>query len=103
MSSAPDSVQYVIDLRTQLSHLYDHGFRFSTTKSFSIYFTRSRIACPPSLLLYDAPVEYRTSGKFLGLILDSRLTWRPHITSLKDTALRRLRLLQTLSPLFNLM
>lgn len=23
MSSAPDSVQYVIDLRTQLSHLYD--------------------------------------------------------------------------------
>ena len=75
----------------------DHGFRFSTSKTFSIYFTRSRAACPPSLLLYDTPIEYRTSGKFLGLLLDSRLTWRPHISSIRDTALRRLRLLQTLS------
>lgn len=74
-----------------------HGFRFSSTKSFSILFTRTRTPLPPPLTLYNTPLQYRSSGKFLGLIFDSRLTWRKHILALKDTASRRLRLLQTLS------
>ena len=74
-----------------------HGFRFSSTKSFSILFTRSRAPLPPPLTLYDTPLQYRSSGRFLGLLFDSRLTWKEHILSLKDTASRRLRLLKTLS------
>ena len=77
----------------------DHGFRFSVAKSFSIFFSRSRTARPPPLLLYDSPIAYQLSGKFLGLTFDSRLTWKPHILSLKNAALRRLCLLQSLSRL----
>ena len=74
-----------------------HGFRFSSSKSFSIYFTRSRAGCPPPLLLSGTPIGYRSSGKFLGLTFDCRLTWKAHIFSTKVTALQRLRLLQTLT------
>ena len=77
----------------------EHGFRFSVAKSFSIFFSHSRTVRPPPLLLYGTPIEYRMSGKFLGMTFDSRLTWKQHILSVKDTALRRLRLLQSLSRL----
>lgn len=74
-----------------------HGFRFSPNKSFSIFFTRSHIPPPPPLTLYGTPLRYKSTGKFLGLLFDSRLTWKAHILSLKVTASDRLRLLQTLS------
>ena len=77
----------------------NHGFRFSSTKSYCIFFSHSRRPCPPPLFLYDTPLDYRSSGKFLGLTFDSRLTWKAHILSTKVNALRRLRLLQTLSHL----
>ena len=75
----------------------NHGFRFSTSKSFSIFFSRSRKGPPPSLTLYGTPLQYRTTGTFLGLTFDSKLTWKTHILSLKEKAIRRLRLLKTLS------
>lgn len=76
-----------------------HGFLFSTSKTYSIFFSRSRQGPPPPVLLYDSPIPSRSSGKFLGLVFDSRLTWRDHILSLKTAALRRLNFLKTLSHL----
>ena len=84
-------------ISTTSSWATTHGFRFSPTKSFSIFFTRSFAPLPPPLTLYGIPLQYRSSGKFLGLLFDSRLTWKEHILSLKNTTSRRLRLLQTLS------
>ena len=74
-----------------------HRFNFSTTKTFLILFSRSHITLPPPLMLYNSPIQYRSSGKFLGLIFDFCLTWKEHIISIKKTALHRLRLLQTVS------
>ena len=74
-----------------------HGFQFSTSKSCAVTFTRRRTIPHPPLSLYGAPLRYQDSAKFLGLTFDSRLTWDAHISSLKISALRDLRLLQVLS------
>ncbi len=61
-------------ISTTSSWATTHGFRFSPTKSYSIIFTRSFKPLPPPLTLYGTPLQYHSSGKFLGLLFDSRLT-----------------------------
>lgn len=80
-----------------LSWATQHGFWFSTSKSYSIFFSRLHQIPPSPISLCNAPLQYHSSGKFLGLTSYSRLTWRDHILSLKTATLHHLQLLQTLS------
>ena len=97
-TSIPDLCQFLQSAITSVtSWATNHGFRFSTSKSFPILFSRSRTVPKPPLFLYNAPLQYRSSGKFLGVIFDSKLSWRDHILYIKEKAQRRLRILQTLS------
>lgn len=41
----------------------NHGFLSSTSKSFSILFSRSCVGPQPPLSLFDAPLHFRSSGK----------------------------------------
>lgn len=70
----------------------NHDFPVSTSKTFSIFFFRSRIGSQPPL--YNAPIQFRHSGKVLGVIFDS---WRDHILSVEERACSHLLLLQTLT------
>ena len=75
-----------------------HGFKFSTAKTVSILFHRKRkIQPPPQLFLNNQPIPSKTSIKYLGMILDEKLTWQKNIKDLKIDCTRRLDLLKTLS------
>ena len=75
-----------------------HGFKFSTAKTVSILFHRKRkIQPPPQLFLNNQPIPSKTSIKYLGMILDEKLTWQENIKDLKIDCTKRLDLLKTLS------
>jgi ribonuclease HI len=74
------------------------GFRFSPTKTVCVNFSRRRGLFPePSLHLGGVPVPVVTTVPFLGLVLDKRLSWLPHIRALKARCVKALNILKTLS------
>ncbi|XP_069171294.1 probable RNA-directed DNA polymerase from transposon BS isoform X2 [Procambarus clarkii] len=75
----------------------DHGFKFSTSKTCAMTFTRKRVVLRPSLSLYGHKLEYKDSAKLLGLFLDTRLSWSPHISYLRVECSKALTLLRVLS------
>lgn len=50
----------------------------------------------PTLKLYNKELHYKDSVKFLGIIFDQRLTWKPHIDYLRQSCSRILDLMKTL-------
>lgn len=55
------------------------------TKSTAVYFTRSPLL-PQPLLLFDKPIPWVRSARYLGVILDRRLTFYPHIRTVTNRA-----------------
>ena len=75
------------------------GFQFSPAKTVSMHICRKR-NCPklaPNLTLADLPLRCVPTHKFLGMTLDSGLTWRSHLTALKTACHRVLDLFKKLS------
>ena len=83
----------------RVTHWADsHGFKFSPTKTVAMLFSRSRGEFKdPDLFLYDRKLLVVEMTRFLGLILDKRLTWLPHLQDLKAVCQRRMSLLRFLS------
>ena len=55
------------------------GLKFNPDKSVAVIFTR-RHKIPPFKLKIDGKnIEYRTEVRYLGVLLDSKLHWKPHI------------------------
>ena len=78
----------------------DHGFKFSATKTIAVQFHNQRgLPSEPSLRLYDAPIAFKSTAKFLGITFDQRLKWEHHIKNLKEDCKRRLNLLRCVSHL----
>ena len=74
------------------------GFRFSTEKTVAVHFCRTRGVHPdPDLFLYGKRIPCREEARFLGLTFDRRLTWVPHLRSVKTSCLQALNLLKVLS------
>ena len=74
------------------------GFRFSTTKTTAVRFARHlRKETIPTLTLKGSILPYEDQVKFLGLIFDKRLTWGPHIDSLKKRVKKSLDILKVVS------
>ena len=75
-----------------------NGFRFSTSKTAGIHFCRRRGACPDMQVnLYGSAVSFQRTVRFLGVTLDSRLTYADHISLLRTTSLKALNVLKTVS------
>ena len=47
-------------------------------------FSRSRSELPGPLLLCNKDIERKSESKFLGVILDEKLTWASHIIAVKS-------------------
>lgn len=75
-----------------------NGFRFSTEKTVCVCFSRRRgFFLEPSLTIYGLPIKVKSEHKFLGLLLDSKLTFVPHIKQLKSKCIKSLSILKVLS------
>lgn len=58
---------------------FDWGFRFSVEKTKMMFFTKRTVSETLQLKLYDKVIGKVSSFKYLGVVFDSRLTWREHI------------------------
>lgn len=75
-----------------------HGFIFSTPKTVCVHFTRVRGVFPPlTLTLHNVAIKQTEVTKFLGLVLDSRLTYVPHLKDLRQRCLSSMQLMKCLS------
>ena len=74
------------------------GFKFSTHKTKAIRFTRTRRREEiPTLIMEDSILPYEDKVKYLGMTLDKKLTFGPHITELSNEVKHRLSILKVVS------
>jgi len=84
-----------IHLDLLASWYVEWGLKLNQTKSLHSTFTLRPRDCP-QLLLNNQPLPYSQNVKYLGLTLDRRLTWAPHIRSKRLTLNDRSRQLRHL-------
>ncbi|OXU16378.1 hypothetical protein TSAR_008960, partial [Trichomalopsis sarcophagae] len=94
-----DPVQTVKETLNNISELANKsGFKFSKNKTQAIIFSKkNNIDRKLKLNISNDPVQTVKEVKILGLIFDSRLTWKPHIEHLKRQCILRSNILKTLS------
>ena len=95
-SAVCSRVQHAIDAAAKWAD--NHGFRFSTSKTKAIRFTRRRKQEQvPTLTLKGSIISYEERVKFLGVIFDSKLTFGPHIDDLVSKTKKSLNILKVVS------
>ena len=74
------------------------GFKFSPSKTVSMHICRKR-GCTKqtNLALLGEQIDCKPHHKYLGIEIDSSLTWRRHIQTLKQSCLKKMDLLKLLS------
>jgi len=89
-------LQHAID---KIVHWADYsGFRLSVPKTKAIHFSIiPGLFSSPDLNINNQRLEYSENAKFLGLVWDHKLTWRPQITSLKVKCIKLLGLLRSVT------
>ena len=55
------------------------GMKFSSSKTMPVIFSRLKYKQPPPLVLNGVPLKYGHLAKYLGVYIDSKLTWRDHV------------------------
>ena len=76
----------------------ERGFRFSASKTVAMHFCRIRGIHPdPDLYLSNRRISCVDSTRYLGLVFDTRLTWVPHLRSVKVACHKALSLLRILA------
>ena len=75
----------------------NNGFKFSTSKTVAIRFTRRKLEEIPTLTLNGSILPYEKEVKFLGMTFDEKLTWKSHIDKLKITVKQSLNILKVVS------
>ena len=76
----------------------ENGFKFSMTKTNCVHFCQEhRLHLDPALKLYNNPIPIVDQAKFLGVIFDKKLSFIPHINTLKVKCQKALNVLKLLS------
>jgi len=74
-----------------------NGFSFSPTKTVGMQFYKRKPMTDIRLQLENSRIPIADTAKFLGLTWDSKLSWIPHISQLRDRCAKSLNLLRTVS------
>jgi len=74
------------------------GFKLSASKSVAVVFSFKKVPIDITnvLKIGTKSIKVEKSVKFLGIIFDNRLTWKPHIEYLINKCKNRLQLMQVL-------
>ena len=63
----------------------ENGLRFSTTKPVAVHFLRRRCSDPHlRIQLYGQSIPTEPTARFLGILFDRRLTYKPHFNILRQ-------------------
>ena len=89
------TAQHILDNLNLWSH--QSGLQFAADKTKAIIFSHKYKINPLPLSINGHPIEYVSQIKFLGVIFDKRMTWRPHIQHISDKCQPDLRLLRVVS------
>ena len=101
-TSSYDALSACRDLQRSINSVsrwaLNNGFKFSTTKTVAVRFTRCRRQEEiPNLFLNGDILPYADEVKFLGLTFDKKLTWSSHIENLKRKVIKSLNILKVVS------
>ncbi|XP_055940827.1 uncharacterized protein LOC129971257 [Argiope bruennichi] len=88
-------------LQTAINNIVEwsnkHGFTFSPQKTVAMHLCKRPLHPEPELFLNGNLISIQDQHKFLGIILDKRFTFLPHITYLRSKCLKSLNILRVLS------
>lgn len=75
-----------------------NGFRLSIAKTVAVHFCRRR-RCNPDVpvRLYNEPIPMQRTVKFLGVLMDDRLTYGDHFKMLRERCFKSLNILKTVA------
>jgi len=75
------------------------GFSFSPVKTATMHICRVRgcLKASPELTMSQVILPHVVQYRYLGMLIDSSLTWRAHITNLKRSCTKTLNLLKCIS------
>jgi hypothetical protein len=65
----------------------------NVSKSTAMLFSRRRIQKPRPIQLFGEPILWVDAARYLGVILDTRLTWSSHIDQVRKKAAQRMGVL----------
>lgn len=91
-----DRLQLAIDGLTGYFHKWK--LKLNTTKTEAIFFTRARARPIKQLKIEGYLIPWSNSVKYLGLVLDQKLTWNEHVSQLR---LKGMKAFSALNPLMN--
>jgi hypothetical protein len=92
---ANTQTQVAIDLLDKWAH--DWVVSVSTAKTFACTFSLSHLPPQPNLRYRHADIKVDVNPVYLGVTLDRRLTWKPHITKASEKAKSGVRLMKKLA------
>ena len=90
--SSKDEAEFQADLDTVADWASEARLAFNTMKSVFVRFSgKQTIPEPPKYCLAKEEIPRKNSVKYLGLHLDSRLTWKEHVDTTVTKVMKRIR------------
>jgi len=75
----------------------ENGFKISINKTTGVLFSKRNNLSRITIKIDKKQIKIENKVKFLGVIFDSKLTWKPHIDYIVEKCKKRLNLLRAIS------
>jgi hypothetical protein len=89
------SVQNALDAIADWSDTW--GFKVSTSKTVAVLFTPGAKEHPVELKFKESALKIEKSARFLGVVFDSKLTWKQHAEYVTQKCQKRINLMRAVS------
>jgi ribonuclease HI len=88
-----------IQLSVDIIHNWcnQNGFKISLNKTTAVLFSKKRHLPTINITIDQNLIKMENKAKFLGIIFDRKLTWKPHVEYIIDRCKKRLNLMRAVS------